>query len=171
MDESNLQNTSEEAHEIYIEIKKQEKKLKYLKKRLNLLLSSNNKFKVVDKYGYVSMISYSNPYISSLSDEFNNLSFEQQVDLCVSSNLLVPKFTLNTKEYLERITEEESTSIDQFVKERSTKSYLRFVLNKDINEQINQIEIDEEEKHQTFLNDNGLSTADDSIDDYEDYGE
>jgi hypothetical protein len=77
-----INSTSEEVHQIYIEIKKQEKKLKYLKKRLNLLLDLNNEKKVTDKYGYVTVTRYSNPYLSGLSEEFNELSFDEQVELC-----------------------------------------------------------------------------------------
>lgn len=144
-----INSTSEEVHQIYIEIKKQEKKLKYLKKRLNLLLDLNNEKKVTDKYGYVTVTRYSNPYLSGLSEEFNELSFDEQVEMCVTSDLLVPKFTLNTKEYIERIAKEE-TVIDQYVKERQTKSYLRIGLNNDINAEIKEIEEDEKLKHAKF---------------------
>jgi hypothetical protein len=144
-----INSTSEEVHQIYIEIKKQEKKLKYLKKRLNLLLDLNNEKKVTDKYGYVTVTRYSNPYLTGLSEEFNELSFDEQVEMCVTSDLLVPKFTLNTKEYIERIAKEE-TVIDQYVKERQTKSYLRIGLNNDINAEIKEIEEDEKLKHEKF---------------------
>ena len=63
MVEYDINSISEEIHQIYIEIKKQEKKLKYLKKRLNLLLDLNNEKKVTDKYGYVTVTTYSNPYL------------------------------------------------------------------------------------------------------------
>tara|TARA_Y100000389_G_scaffold203223_1_gene250974 strand:+ start:688 stop:1182 length:495 start_codon:yes stop_codon:yes gene_type:complete len=150
MADYDINSTSEEVHQIYIEIKKQEKKLKYLKKRLNLLLDLNNEKKVTDKYGYVTVTRYSNPYLSGLSEEFNELSFDEQVEMCVTSDLLVPKFTLNTKEYIERIAKEE-TVIDQYVKERQTKSYLRIGLNNDINAEIKEIEEDEKLKHENFV--------------------
>lgn len=149
MADYDINSTSEEVHQIYIEIKKQEKKLKYLKKRLNLLLDLNNEKKITDKYGYVTVTRYSNPYLSGLSEEFNELSFDEQVEMCVTSDLLVPKFTLNTKEYIERIAKEE-TVIDQYVKERQTKSYLRIGLNNDINAEIKEIEEDEKLKHEKF---------------------
>ena len=149
MVEYDINSLSEEIHQIYIEIKKQEKKLKYLKKRLNLLLDLNNEKQVTDKYGYVTVTTYSNPYLPGLSEEFNELSFDKQVEMCVTSDLLVPKFTLNTKEYIERIAKEE-TVIDQYVKERQTKSYLRIGLNNDINAEIKEIEEDEKLKHEKF---------------------
>ena len=159
MVEYDINSISEETHQIYIEIKKQEKKLKYLKKRLNLLLDLNNEKKVTDKYGYVTVTRYSNPYLSGLSEEFNELSFDEQVEMCVTSDLLVPKFTLNTKEYIERIAKEE-TVIDQYVKERQTKSYLRIGLNKDINAEIKEIEDDEKLKHEKFAEESDLSLDD-----------
>ena len=159
MADYDINSTSEEVHQIYIEIKKQEKKLKYLKKRLNLLLDLNNEKKVTDKYGYVTVTRYSNPYLSGLSEEFNELSFDEQVEMCVTSDLLVPKFTLNTKEYIERIAKEE-TVIDQYVKERQTKSYLRIGLNKDINAEIKEIEDDEKLKHEKFAEESDLSLDD-----------
>ena len=159
MVEYDINSLSEEIHQIYIEIKKQEKKLKYLKKRLNLLLDLNNEKKVTDKYGYVTVTRYSNPYLSGLSEEFNELSFDEQVEMCVTSDLLVPKFTLNTKEYIERIAKEE-TVIDQYVKERQTKSYLRIGLNKDINAEIKEIEDDEKLKHEKFAEESDLSLDD-----------
>lgn len=159
MVEYDINSISEEIHQIYIEIKKQEKKLKYLKKRLNLLLDLNNEKKVTDKYGYVAVTTYSNPYLPGLSEEFNELSFDKQVEMCVTSDLLVPKFTLNTKEYIERIAKEE-TVIDQYVKERQTKSYLRIGLNKDINAEIKEIEDDEKLKHEKFAEESDLSLDD-----------
>tara|TARA_B110000444_G_scaffold229240_1_gene235587 strand:+ start:102 stop:596 length:495 start_codon:yes stop_codon:yes gene_type:complete len=159
MVEYDINSISEEIHQIYIEIKKQEKKLKYLKKRLNLLLDLNNEKKVTDKYGYVTVTTYSNPYLPGLSEEFNELSFDKQVEMCVTSDLLVPKFTLNTKEYIERIAKEE-TVIDQYVKERQTKSYLRIGLNKDINAEIKEIEDDEKLKHEKFAEESDLSLDD-----------
>ncbi|MDC3404224.1 hypothetical protein OAY26_00730 [Acidimicrobiia bacterium] len=159
MVEYDINSLSEEIHQIYIEIKKQEKKLKYLKKRLNLLLDLNNEKKVTDKYGYVTVTTYSNPYLPGLSEEFNELSFDKQVEMCVTSDLLVPKFTLNTKEYIERIAKEE-TVIDQYVKERQTKSYLRIGLNKDINAEIKEIEDDEKLKHEKFAEESDLSLDD-----------
>jgi len=159
MVEYDINSISEETHQIYIEIKKQEKKLKYLKKRLNLLLDLNNEKKVTDKYGYVTVTTYSNPYLPGLSEEFNELSFDKQVEMCVTSDLLVPKFTLNTKEYIERIAKEE-TVIDQYVKERQTKSYLRIGLNKDINAEIKEIEDDEKLKHEKFAEESDLSLDD-----------
>jgi len=159
MVEYDINSLSEEIHQIYIEIKKQEKKLKYLKKRLNLLLDLNNEKQVTDKYGYVTVTTYSNPYLPGLSEEFNELSFDKQVEMCVTSDLLVPKFTLNTKEYIERIAKEE-TVIDQYVKERQTKSYLRIGLNKDINAEIKEIEDDEKLKHEKFAEESDLSLDD-----------
>ena len=159
MVEYDINSLSEEIHQIYIEIKKQEKKLKYLKKRLNLLLDLNNEKQVTDKYGYVTVTTYSNPYLPGLSEEFNELSFDEQVEMCVTSDLLVPKFTLNTKEYIERIAKEE-TVIDQYVKERQTKSYLRIGLNKDINAEIKEIEDDEKLKHEKFAEESDLSLDD-----------
>lgn len=155
MSENDINSISEEVHQIYIEIKKQEQKLKYLKKRLNVLLDLNNEKKVTDKYGYVTITTYSNPYLSALSQEFNELSFDEQVELCITSDLLVPRFTLNTKEYIERIAEEE-TVIDQYVKERQTKSYLRIGLNKDINAEIKEIEENEKLKHEKFAEENNV---------------
>ena len=160
MSNNDINSISEEVHQIYIEIKKQEQKLKYLKKRLNVLLDLNNEKKVTDKYGYVTVTTYSNPYLSGLSQEFNELSFEEQVELCITSDFLVPRFTLNTKEYNERITEEE-TVIDQYVKERQTKSYLRIGLNKDINSEIKEIEENEKLKHEKFVEENSVSLDED----------
>ena len=45
MSSNDINSISEEVHQIYIEIKKQEQKLKYLKKRLNVLLDLNNEKK------------------------------------------------------------------------------------------------------------------------------
>jgi len=160
MSSYDIKSTAEEVHQVYIEIKKQEQKLKYLKKRLNVLLDLNNEKKVTDKYGYVTVTTYSNPYLSGLSQEFNELSFDEQVELCISSDLLVPRFTLNTKEYIERIAEEE-TVIDQYVKERQTKSYLRIGLNKDINAEIKEIEENEKLKHEKFAEENNVSLDED----------
>lgn len=160
MSSNDINSISEEVHQIYIEIKKQEQKLKYLKKRLNVLLDLNNEKKVTDKYGYVTVTAYSNPYLSGLSQEFNELSFDEQVELCITSDLLVPRFTLNTKEYIERIAEEE-TAIDQYVKERQTKSYLRIGLNKDINAEIKDIEENEKLKHEKFAKKNNVSLDED----------
>lgn len=160
MSRNDINSISEEVHQIYIDIKKQEQKLKYLKKRLNVLLDLNNEKKVTDKYGYVTVTTYSNPYLSGLSQEFNELSFDEQVELCITSDLLVPRFTLNTKEYIERIAEEE-TVIDQYVKERQTKSYLRIGLNKDINEEIKEIEENEKLKHEKFAKENNVSLDED----------
>ena len=98
--------------------------------------------------------------MSGLSQEFNELSFDEQVELCITSDLLVPRFTLNTKEYIERIAEEE-TVIDQYVKERQTKSYLRIGLNKDINEEIKEIEENEKLKHEKFAEENNVSLDED----------
>ena len=160
MSSNDINSISEEVHQIYIEIKKQEQKLKYLKKRLNVLLDLNNEKKVTDKYGYVTVTTYSNPYLSGLSQEFNELSFDEQVELCITSDLLVPRFTLNTKEYIERIAEEE-TVIDQYVKERQTKSYLRIGLNKDINAEIKEIEENEKLKHEKFAEENNIPLDED----------
>ena len=55
MSRNDINSISEEVHQIYIDIKKQEQKLKYLKKRLNVLLDLNNEKKVTDKYGYVTV--------------------------------------------------------------------------------------------------------------------
>ena len=70
------------------------------------------------------------------------------------------RFTLNTKEYIERIAEEE-TIIDQYVKERQTKSYLRIGLNKDINAEIKEIEENEKLKHEKFAEENNVSLDED----------
>ena len=160
MSSNDINSISEEVHQIYIEIKKQEQKLKYLKKRLNVLLDLNNEKKVIDKYGYVTVTTYSNPYLSGLSQEFNEFSFDEQVELCITSDLLVPRFTLNTKEYIERIADEE-TVIDQYVKERQTKSYLRIGLNKDINAGIKEIEENEKLKQEKFAEENNVSLDED----------
>ena len=160
MSSNDINSISEEVHQIYIEIKKQEQKLKYLKKRLNVLLDLNNEKKVTDKYGYVTVTTYNNPYLSGLSQEFNELTFDEQVELCITSDLLVPRFTLNTKEYIERIAEEE-TVIDQYVKERQTKSYLRIGLNKDMNAEIKELEENEKHKHEKFAEENNVSLDED----------
>jgi len=160
MREQDINSITEDVHELYIEIKKNEQKLRYLKKKLNLLLNLNNEKKVTDKYGYVTVTNYSNPYLSSLSQEFNDLSFDEQVELCITSELLIPRFILNTKEYIEKVAEEE-TIIDQYVKERNTKSYLRIGLNKDISAEIKEIEEDEKLKHKKFAEENNVSFDED----------
>ena len=160
MREQDINSITEDVHELYIEIKKNEQKLRYLKKKLNLLLNLNNEKKVTDKYGYVTVTNYSNPYLSSLSQEFNDLSFDEQVELCITSELLIPRFILNTKEYTDRVAEEE-TIIDQYVKERHTKSYLRIGLNKDINAEIKEIEEFEKLKHKKFAEENNVPMDED----------
>tara|TARA_B100000282_G_C31548539_1_gene406358 strand:+ start:204 stop:698 length:495 start_codon:yes stop_codon:yes gene_type:complete len=160
MREQDINSITEDVHELYIEIKKNEQKLRYLKKKLNLLLNLNNEKKVTDKYGYVTVTNYSNPYLSSLSQEFNDLSFDEQVELCITSELLIPRFILNTKEYIEKVAEEE-TIVDQYVKERNTKSYLRIGLNKDISAEIKEIEEDEKLKHKKFAEENNVSFDED----------
>jgi len=157
---NNLNAISEDVHQVYIEIKKHEKKLTYLKKKLNILLDLSNEKKVTDKYGYVTVTSYKNPYLSGLSNDFDELSFEEQVELCITSDLLIPRFTLNTKEYIGRIAEEE-TSIDKYVKERQTKSYLRIGLNKEIASEIKEIEEDEKLRHEKFAEENNVALDDD----------
>ena len=160
MREQDINSITEDVHELYIEIKKNEQKLRYLKKKLNLLLNLNNEKKVTDKYGYVTVTNYSNPYLSSLSQEFNDLSFDEQVELCITSELLIPRFILNTKEYIEKVAEEE-TIVDQYVKERNTKSHLRIGLNKDISAEIKEIEEDEKLKHKKFAEENNVSFDED----------
>ena len=160
MSSYDIKSTAEEVHQVYIEIKKQEQKLKYLKKRLNVLLDLNNEKKVTDKYGYVAVATYSNPYLTGLSQEFYELSFDEQVDLCIISDLLIPRFILNTKEYNERISEEE-TVIDQYVKERQTKSYIQIGLNKNIKAEIKEIEENEKLKHEKFTKENNVSLVED----------